>query len=77
MVAALCDEDASRHATTSDQDAALLQKPHLLSERALLAAQFRVEKKATLAACARWCRKRLGKAGKSGSGKDGAVLSRV
>lgn len=67
---ALCEEEGKRQGSTLEQDRQLLGKPHLLSPRALLAAQFRAEKKAVLAACARWCQKRLSKPGNAAATVD-------
>eukprot|EP00884_Botryococcus_braunii_P002855 jgi/Botrbrau1/12570/Bobra.0169s0104.1 len=69
-VAALCEDERKRQPSTLEQDLQSLQKPQLLSPRSLLAAQFRVEKKTVLAACASWVQKRLSKLGKAISTSD-------
>lgn len=72
-VLALCEEEGKRQQSTLEQDKQLLGKAHLLSPRALLAAQFRAEKKAVLAACTRWCQKRLSKLGSAAAAVDKAA----
>jgi hypothetical protein len=58
----VCEEERARAGSSLQDDLQLLKKPHLLSPRSLLAAQFRAEKKGVLAACTSWCEKRLAKA---------------
>jgi hypothetical protein len=64
-VSRACEEELSRLPTSVADDERLLQTPHLLSPRARLAVEFRLEKKRLLERC-------IAKAGKRAKKKAAA-----